>query len=133
MFDVTTLMTRFSGIKEGTIRYHLMQMQKKKGIQEPFLISPKRGLYRLNPDFKSVEEMRALVNKHINGEGTRVYQGDRQFNAKESPIQTMDSPALPIKRLFLQSILKRMEASPTFTSEDRDFLAKELPNLTTKV
>jgi hypothetical protein len=127
---VAGILKILSGENEANVRYHLQNLVKKSGVLEPLVIkdSARYGFYIKNPKFKSLEEVRQQINDHVDVNG-RVVQDGRQFNPLEGVIQAQPSAALPIKQLFLKSILVRMARSNDFTDEDISLIKQELPHL----
>ncbi len=124
-YNVAGIMKIFPNETEGNIRYHLGTIAKGSGVLRAVVVRDfQRGFYRLNPKYETLAQIRAQVTNHVL-ESQRVIQGENKFD----PTKQVISSVYPIKRLFLQSILERMERSSDFVASDIQLLHAELSHI----
>ncbi len=127
-FDITQLRKSFKGVSESALTYHLSQMKAEKLID-----TPKRGFYILNPEHKTVEQIREEIANRPNP--TRIVTSDDGFAyGKQNGITGVDTYWKRLLHRSIESLIVRTEsaapAKEVFTSEDRD-LVRELLQIAT--
>ena len=116
---------------EPQIRKAIAEIRHKRGIMRPVILRDtwKDGYFRLNPDYKTLEQIREEAQKVG---ATRVFQSAAPFDSTRPPITAGEVPTLPYRRLHFQSILDRMEKSDAFSDNDVEMLRAEVPHLAPK-
>lgn len=130
-YNAEALIRLFTDKSEGSVRQMMSKLARRNGVVGAVIIKDtwKKAHWKLNPSFKTLDQQRATVIDHLANGGTRVFQSDKPFDPKEDVLTPMDHPTLPVRRLFLRSILERMGKSPQFAAADIELLKSELPAL----
>jgi hypothetical protein len=130
-YNAEALIRIFTDKSEGSVRQMMSKLSRRNGVLGAVIIKDtwKKAHWMLNPSFKTLDEKRGQVIEHLANGGKRVFQGEQPFDPKEPPLVPMDHPTLPLRRLFLRSILERMGKSAQFSAADIELLKSELPHL----
>ena len=119
--------THFTDASHPLIAYHMKHL-----IDEGFLTRVSRGMYELNPAYKSVEQVRAEVAAHQLANPPPIIQSGAPFDVKTPALQQVENPRVIVYLgdLFGRAVLKRMRAAG-FVDEEVTFieslLKKEYP------
>lgn len=129
-FNIEALARVFSESGKATVQTTLSQLAKRNGIQGAVVIkdSWKKAHWKLSPSYKTLEQIRSVVEVHAK-ENQRVFQSEEPFDPAKPVITNGDHPALPTKRMFFSSIIERMQKSDLFGAADVELLKKEAPHL----
>lgn len=127
-FNVESLLSVFGKEYRPQVEKAINEFRKRQGIFKPLLLkdSFKPGSFRMNPDYKTLEQMRDEA--HSAGK-ERVVQDEREWKPTEHAITPGEHSSLFHRRRHFKSILDRMEKSPAFSPADMDFLIEESPHL----
>lgn len=106
----------------------LKEFQKREGVFKPLLLkdSFRPGFFRKNPDYKTLEEMRAEAEK---AGKERVTQNGKEWKPTEHAITPGEHSSLIYRRRHFRSILDRMRKSDAFSEADIELLLSEAQHL----
>lgn len=119
-FLMKEIADHFNDVTLSNIAYHIRKLTDAGVIEQT-----KRGIYRLNPKYQSLDEKREAVAKH-NAENPRVVQSAEGFSPLKPALTVVENPsavgAMAVQ--FATSIVTRMRAAQNFCEADCEFIER---------
>lgn len=127
-FNLESLLAVVGKEHKPQVEKALQEFRKRQGVFKPLLLkdSFRPGFYRMNPSFKTIEEMRSEAEA---AGKERVQEGQKMWSPTEQPITAGEHSSLIYRRRHFRSILDRMAKSPAFSPADIEFLTSEAQHL----
>jgi hypothetical protein len=112
--DLVNHLTEFNA---PLIYYHT-----KKLLDDGFILRLSKGIYQINPNYKSPESIREEITQRMK-DAPAVIQNGTPFDPKTPPITVVENPRMIafLGHAWGQSILTRMKAL-NFTTEEIEFI-----------
>lgn len=106
----------------------ILEFRKRQSVFKPLLLKDSftPGHYRMNPSYKTIEDMRREAET---AGKERVQLGGQEWKPTENPITAGEHSTLMHRRRHFRSIVDRMQKSPVFSQADIELLLEEAPHL----